>query len=83
LGDHVVDAFDVLHVDRGVDVDAGGQQFAHVLPTLGVAAEALGQAAGWWQVHAAFARYGLEIKPHGNGLVLRTATANMPSKPVH
>ncbi|OLN30140.1 IncP-type DNA relaxase TraI [Desulfovibrio sp. DV] len=33
--------------------------------------EALGQAAGWQQVHAAFARYGLEIRPHGNGLVIK------------
>ncbi|EHJ48862.1 Relaxase/mobilization nuclease family protein [Solidesulfovibrio carbinoliphilus subsp. oakridgensis] len=33
--------------------------------------ETLGQAAGWQQVHAAFARYGLEIKPHGNGLAIK------------
>lgn len=33
--------------------------------------EALRQATGWQQVHAAFARYGLEIRPHGNGLVIK------------
>ncbi|WP_233489649.1 hypothetical protein [Solidesulfovibrio fructosivorans] len=33
--------------------------------------EALGQAVGWQQVHAAFARYDLEIRPHGNGLVIK------------
>ncbi len=33
--------------------------------------EALRQAAGWQQVHAAFARYGLEIRPHGSGLVIK------------
>jgi predicted transcriptional regulator len=36
--DHVVEAFQVLDVDRGVDVDAGIQQFHHVLPTALVAA---------------------------------------------
>ena len=34
--DHVVEAFDVLHIDRGQDVDARGQQFLDVLPTLRV-----------------------------------------------
>ncbi|MDT4822712.1 hypothetical protein FQZ97_559230 [compost metagenome] len=34
----VVEAFQVLDVDRGVDVDAGIQQFLDVLPALGVAA---------------------------------------------
>ena len=33
--------------------------------------EALGQAAGWEQVHAAFVRHGLEIRPYGNGLVIK------------
>ncbi|EWS54666.1 hypothetical protein X551_02511 [Methylibium sp. T29] len=34
---HVVQALQVLHVERGVDVDAGIEQFLHVLPALGVA----------------------------------------------
>ena len=35
--DHVVQAFQVLHVHRGEDVDARGQQFLDVLPALRVA----------------------------------------------
>ncbi|MNM67889.1 hypothetical protein D3C81_794330 [compost metagenome] len=38
IADLVVEAFQVLDVDRGVDVDAGGQQFLNVLPALGMAA---------------------------------------------
>ena len=38
LGDDVVEALDVLDVDGGVDVDAGGQQLLHVEVALGVAA---------------------------------------------
>ncbi|HEX3158086.1 MAG TPA: hypothetical protein VHQ45_06190 [Gemmatimonadaceae bacterium] len=34
---HVVQALEVLHVERGVDVDAGGEQLFDVLPALGVA----------------------------------------------
>ena len=34
---HIVEAFQVLHVQRGPDVDAGGQQLFHILPALGVA----------------------------------------------
>ncbi len=37
LRNHVVEAFHVLHVDRGVDIDAGIEQFHHILPALGVA----------------------------------------------
>ena len=37
-GDIVVQAFEVLHVERGPDVDAGLEQLCHVLPALGVAA---------------------------------------------
>ena len=37
LGDDVVEAFDVLDVDRGIDVDACGEQLFHVLPALGMA----------------------------------------------
>ena len=33
----VVEALDVLNVDRGIDVDAGGEQLLDVLPPLGVA----------------------------------------------
>jgi len=36
LGHHVVQALDVLHVDGGVDVDAGVEQLDHVLPAFGV-----------------------------------------------
>jgi len=32
----IVEAFQVLDVDRGVDVDAGGEQFLNILPALGV-----------------------------------------------
>lgn len=35
--DDVVERLEVLDVDRGVDVDAGREQFLHVLPALGVA----------------------------------------------
>ena len=38
LRDHVVEAFDVLDVDGGIDVDAVGQQFLDVEIALGVAA---------------------------------------------
>ena len=41
LGDlqhHVVEAFEVLDVERGPDVDAGGQHFVDILPALGMAA---------------------------------------------
>ncbi len=38
VADVVVEAFQVLDVDRGVDVDAGGEQLLDVLPALGVAA---------------------------------------------
>ena len=37
LGDDVVEALEVLDVEGGVDVDAGGQQLLDVLPALGVA----------------------------------------------
>lgn len=33
--------------------------------------EAVAQAADWESVHAALARHGLDIKPHGNGLVIK------------
>jgi len=33
--------------------------------------EALRQATGWEQVHASFATFGMEIKPHGNGLIIK------------
>ena len=38
LRDHVVEAFDVLDVDGGIDVDAVGQQFLDVEIALGMAA---------------------------------------------
>ena len=38
LGDHVVEALDVLDVDRGIDVDAVRQQFLDVEIALGMAA---------------------------------------------
>ena len=37
LRDHVVQALDVLDVERGVDLDARVEQLEHVLPALGVA----------------------------------------------
>ena len=38
LGDHVVEALDVLDIDRGVDVDAVGQQFLDIEIALRMAA---------------------------------------------
>jgi hypothetical protein len=38
LRDHVIEAFDVLDVHRGIDVDSGRQEFLDVEITLGVAA---------------------------------------------
>ena len=38
LRDHVVQAFDVLDVQRGIDVDAGGEQLLDVHVALGMAA---------------------------------------------
>ena len=38
LRDHVVEAFDVLDIDRGVDIDAAGQQFLDVEIALRMAA---------------------------------------------
>ena len=37
-GDDVVEAFEMLDVDRREDVDAGGEQFLDILIALGVAA---------------------------------------------
>ena len=37
LRDHIVEAFDVLDVDRGIDIDTRLQQFLHILPALGMA----------------------------------------------
>ena len=45
LRDEVVEALEVLDVERGVDVDAGVDELEHVLPPLGVA-RALGVAVG-------------------------------------
>jgi len=42
--------------------------------------EALAQAADWEQVHAAFAGYGMEIKPHGNGLVIKDRNGDLAIK---
>ncbi|MNO58261.1 hypothetical protein D3C76_488160 [compost metagenome] len=54
VADLVVEALQVLHVDGGVDVDAGGEQFLHVLPALGMAAagcvgvrQLVNQGQGW------------------------------------
>jgi len=55
-----------------VEVHTGQQSFdryakerrEHIL-------EALDQATGWEQVHAVFATFGMEINPHGNGLVIK------------
>ena len=38
LGDDVVQAFEMLDVERGVDVDAGGQQLLDIHIALGMAA---------------------------------------------
>ena len=38
LRHHIIEALDVLHVERGVDIDAGIEQFEHVLPALAVPA---------------------------------------------
>ncbi|MGE4539192.1 MAG: TraI/MobA(P) family conjugative relaxase [Desulfovibrio sp.] len=55
-----------------VEAQTGQQSFdGYVKERRGPILEALGQAAGWQQAHAAFARHGLEIKPHGNGLVIK------------
>ena len=35
--DQVIQAFQVLHVEGGPDIDAGAEQFFHVLPAFGVA----------------------------------------------
>ena len=35
-GDDVLEAFQMLHVDRGVDVDAGIEQFLDIVPALGM-----------------------------------------------
>jgi hypothetical protein len=35
--DHIVERFQMLHIDRAVDVDAGGEQLMHVLPAFGMA----------------------------------------------
>lgn len=42
--------------------------------------EALAQAADWEQVHAAFAGCGMEIKPHGNGLVIKDCNGDLAIK---
>ena len=34
LGDDVVEALEMLDIDRGVDIDAGGEQLLHILPAL-------------------------------------------------
>ena len=37
LGDHVIQAFQVLHIESGVDIDARFEQFLDILPAFGVA----------------------------------------------
>ena len=37
LRDDIVEAVDVLHVDRGIDIDACLKQFLDILPALGMA----------------------------------------------
>ncbi|KHK00296.1 IncP-type DNA relaxase TraI [Desulfovibrio sp. TomC] len=55
-----------------VEAQTGQQSFdGYVKERRGLILEALSQAAGWQHVHTAFARYGLEIRPHGNGLVIK------------
>lgn len=55
-----------------VEAQTGQQSFdGYVKERRGPILEALGQSAGWQQVHAAFARYGLEIRTHGNGLAIK------------
>src|SRR5208337_5555149 len=36
-GDHVIEALEMLHIERRPDADAGVQQFLDVLPALGMA----------------------------------------------
>ncbi|MBI4805303.1 MAG: relaxase/mobilization nuclease domain-containing protein [Desulfovibrio sp.] len=40
----------------------------------------LAQAADWEQVHAAFAKHGMEIKPHGNGLIIKDRNGGLAIK---
>ena len=70
--DHVVQAFQVLHVDRGVDVDAGCQQLLDVLPALGMARSggiAVGQLVDQQHRRAAQQR-GIEVE-FGEGCIRR------------
>ncbi|OLN29998.1 IncP-type DNA relaxase TraI [Desulfovibrio sp. DV] len=62
----------LIPVAATVEAQTGQQSFdGYVKERRGAILEALGQAAEWQQVHTAFARYGLEIRPHGNGLVIK------------
>ncbi len=55
-----------------VEAQTGQQSFdGYVKERRGLILEDRGQATGWQQFHAALARYGLELRPHGNGLVIK------------
>lgn len=59
-------------VAASVEAQTGQQSFdGYVKERRVPILEALGQATEWQHVHVAFARYGLEIRPHGNGLVIK------------
>ena len=62
--DRAVQAFQVLHVERRPDVDAGGQQLLHVLPALGMArARRVGVRQFVDQQHRGLARQrGVEVE---------------------
>jgi len=42
--------------------------------------EGMAQAADWEQVHAMFARHGMKIKPHGNGLGIKDRNGDLAIK---
>ena len=64
-----------------IEAQTGQQSFdGYVTERQRAILEALRQVAGWQQVHAVFARYGLEIRPHGNGLVIKDRNGKHATK---
>jgi len=54
-----------------IEAHTGQQSFdGYIKERRSLIMESLEQASTWQQVHHIFAQYGVEIKPHGNGLVI-------------
>ena len=81
LGDDVVEALDVLDVDGGVDVDAGGEQLLDVEVALGVAAAGgvgVGELVDEGELRACGRGWRRGPSPRGRGRGSRSGGAGSP-----